>query len=261
MNRLLSKLRSIKRYFTYRGDTFYCQLCERSARVFLPRNKKTIGQETITKYNIVAMGDRGHCTCPWCGSTDKERLVWWYLSQILASGQKILHVAPEKNTRRRIQTLSNIEYICGDKFYDNPRYKDGRYSGVDQIDITALPYADHSFDIIICNHVLEHVEDDARALSELHRVLKVGGKAILQVPISYIIETVEDFTAKTEIERELKFGQIDHVRIYGTDYPARLERAGFAVIDIAPEDRPSLAKFGVNPREHLYVVESSPDVL
>lgn len=201
------------------------------------------------------MGNRKHYQCPWCGSTDKERLVWWYLSQILAPGQRILHIAPERNTRRRIQEIPNIEYTCGDKFYGDPRYKDGRYDGVDEVDITALPYADHSFDIIICNHVLEHVEDDVRALSELHRVLKPGGKAILQVPVSYSTKTIEDPTAKTEEEHERVYGQRDHVRIYGTDYPARLEKAGFVVIDIAPEGRPSLAKFGVNLLEHLYLCE------
>lgn len=201
------------------------------------------------------MGNRDHYQCPWCGSTDKERLVWWYLSQILVPGQKILHIAPEKNTRRRIQAMPNMEYICGDKFYDNPRYKDGRYSGVDQIDITALSYPDKSFDIIICNHVLEHVEDDARALSELHRVLKTGGTSILQVPVSYITETIENPAMRTEKQRERAFGQIDHVRIYGTDYPQRLEEAGFSVTDIAPTNRPYLSRYGVNPREHLYIAE------
>lgn len=149
--------------------------------------------------------------------------------------------------------MPGIEYVCGDKFYGSPRYKDGRYDGVDEIDITALPYADKSFDSIICNHVLEHIEDDSCALSELYRVLKSGGKAILQVPISYITKTIEDPSARTEEEREQTFGQIDHVRIYGTDYPARLKKAGFVVTDIAPENRPPLTRFGVNPREHIYI--------
>lgn len=254
MNSLFAKFRAIKHYFTYCGGTFYCPLCERSARLFLPnRNKSIIGQKTIDKYNIVAMGNRQHYQCPWCGSTDKERLVWWHLSQLLSSGQKILHIAPERNTRRRIQEIPDIDYTCGDKFYGDMRYMDGRYSGVDQIDVTSLPYTDRSFDIIICNHVLEHVGDESRALSELYRVLKKGGKAILQVPVSYATKTIEDCSVKTEEERERTFGQIDHVRIYGIDYPTRLEKVGFVVIDISPGDRPSLSRYGVNASEHLYL--------
>jgi len=177
------------------------------------------------------------------------------VSKLITPGQRILHIAPEKNTRRRIAQIPGVEYICGDKFYDNPRYRDGRYDGVQEIDITELPYGDNFFDLVICNHVLEHVEDDALALAELHRVLKKGGKAILQVPVSYDTVTIEDGTAQTEAERERIFGQIDHVRIYGVDYPMRLEKAGFVVTDIAPECRPSLDRFGVNKREHLYVAE------
>lgn len=239
----------------YRGDEVFCPLCEKPAHEFLPNIKETAGHKAIDQYQIVSMGKRAHYRCPWCGSTDKERLVWWYLETILAPGQRVLHVAPEVQTRRRIQAIPGIEYVSGDKFYGNERYHDGRYEGAAEIDITDLPYADESFDIIICNHVLEHVEDDRRALSELYRVVKPNGKAILQVPVSYQTKTIEDTSLKTEKEREQSFGQIDHVRIYGTDYPTRLEEAGFTVTDIAPEDRPDLSKYGVNPREHLYIAE------
>lgn len=248
-----SFLQSLRLGMRYWGTAMYCPLCERTARVFLPNTKELPGQKTIDRYHIVAMGKRSNYRCPWCNSTDKERLVWWYLSQLSLAGKRILHVAPERVTRRKLEQVPGIDYVCGDKFYGHSRYSDGRYEGAENIDITSLPYTEQSFDLIICNHVLEHVEDDTRALSELYRVLKPGGQAIPQVPISYDTPTIEDRTIQTEKEREIAFGQVDHVRIYGTDYPSRLEQAGFSVIDIGPEDRPSLDRLGVNPREHLYI--------
>jgi ubiquinone/menaquinone biosynthesis C-methylase UbiE len=101
---------------------------------------------------------------------------------------------------------------------------------MDKVDIAKFKYEDNSFDVIICCHVLEHVPDDRKAMSELYRVLKPGGWAILQVPISLSLEkTYEDPTVATPKERERAFGQCDHFRIYGRDYIDRLESAGFSV--------------------------------
>ena len=99
-----------------------------------------------------------------------------------------------------------------------------------QMDLAHIPFPDGTFDAIICNHVLEHIVDDLKAMAELHRVLKPGGWSILQVPISLSLRTTyEDFSIATPKEREEAFGQNDHVRIYGQDYVSRLERAGFKV--------------------------------
>lgn len=98
------------------------------------------------------------------------------------------------------------------------------------MDITDIRFPDDYFDEIICNHVLEHVIDDGKAMSELYRILNPGGWAILQVPISLTLKnTYEDFSITTITGREQALGQDDHVRIYAEDYQARLAQAGFKV--------------------------------
>lgn len=129
-----------------------------------------------------------------------------------------------------------------------------------EMDITAIGYSDESFDVIICNHFLEHIIDDASAMAELHRVLKTGGWGILQVPVSLsLANTFEDSTITVPEERENAFGQSDHVRIYARDYPRRLAAVGFRVKPFewwkeqafsASENR-----YGLLRDETLYVVE------
>jgi len=117
--------------------------------------------------------------------------------------------------------LNNIDYLTADLNPEQVMVK---------MDITAIQYPDKTFDAILCNHVLEHIPDDRKAMSELHRVLKPGGWAILQVPVSKVLEqTYEDSTITSPQEREKHFGQKDHVRIYGKDYSQRLKEAGFEV--------------------------------
>ena len=160
-------------------------------------------------------GGYRYALCPRCHSTDRERLVYWYIinkTKILNSSKNIRlsHIAPEKNLQKILKSFSHIKYISGDL---NPLVANRK------IDITNINFGNDYFDFIICNHVLEHVQDDRKAMSELFRVLKPGGEAILQVPISkYNKETFEDFSIILSEEREKYFGQKDHVRIYGKDY-------------------------------------------
>ena len=120
-----------------------------------------------------------------------------------------------------IQKHDNIDYLTADLNPEGVMVK---------MDITDIDYPDSTFDTIICNHVLEHIIDDHKAMSELHRVLKPGGWAILQVPISFSLDkTFEDASVTAPEEREQVFGQCDHVRIYAPDYIDRLEQAGFQV--------------------------------
>ncbi len=148
--------------------------------------------------------------------------MWLYLqneTDFFIKNYKVLHIAPEQEFLRKFKRMSNLNYISADL-----------YSPIVDVkaDILDLPFEDESFDIIFCNHVLEHIEDDAKAMSELYRVMKPGGWGILQVPMKNSLEkTYEDFSIKDPKERQKHFGQYDHVRWYGMDYFDRLEKAGF----------------------------------
>jgi len=159
-----------------------------------------------------------------------------------------LHIAPEKNLQKVFKVFSKIKYISGDL---NPLLADMK------IDVTDIKFKNNHFDFIISNHVLEHVKDDRKAMSELFRILRPGGEAILQVPISkYNKRTFEDFSIVLPEEMEKYFGQKDHVRIYGKDYKKKLESVGFKVElydiknDLSIKD---VKKYGINKEEILYI--------
>ena len=148
----------------------------------------------------------------------------------------------------------NIEYIPCDLSPVEYDFK-GNIK-VEQIDITKIPYKENYFDVVICNHVLEHIPYDIQAMTELYRVMKKGGWGILQVPIDYNRQkTYEDFTITAPKEREKAFGQHNHVRWYGRDYKDRLNNAGFKVAeeDYAKEFSPDkLFQFGLLSSELIY---------
>jgi SAM-dependent methyltransferase len=160
--------------------------------------------------------------CPNCKAHPRQRLFQLHLNQhpdLLQGDLKVLHFAPEYIFRQQFSAMKNLEYITAD--LNNP--------AVDiRIDIINIPYPDNTFDVILCSHVLEHVPDDRKAMSELFRVLKPGGWAHLQVPIDTSQQqTFEDPTITSPQDRLRHFGQEDHVRMYGLDYEDRLQAAGF----------------------------------
>jgi len=162
----------------------------------------------------------------------------------------MLHIAPEWTLRKPLLKCGLETYITGNL--------DPWLSDV-SLDITDIPYPNKSFDLLMANHVLEHVPDDTKAMSEIRRVLKPGGHAILQVPLTYIREkTIEDKDALswTDAERETTFGQRDHVRIYAfADYKRRLSDAGLTVnaIDWTTCSFRQAEKAVLNPNERLIV--------
>lgn len=210
-------------YFRYIGDEFYCPFCDGHYNEFLPMGFKN---DVFMEKDIIGGGYRENAVCPRCHSIDRERLIYLYLTNrtnVYDSKLKVLHIAPEINLQASLMKNKSLEYICGDL---KPQIE----KGVIELNVVNLQFESNYFDVIICNHVLEHVIDDSKAMQELYRVLKSSGWAILQVPISTSLdETFEDSNIDTFEERLKKFGQGDHVRIYGQDYIKRLTGVGFSV--------------------------------
>ncbi len=190
----------------HRGDLVECPCCGSTFSRFLPHR------------------GRSHAKCPRCGSLERHRLLWLFLERetdLFAGGRSLLHLAPEYAFLRRLSRTAGLRYVTGDL--------DSALADL-ELDVMDLPFGNESFDSLICNHVLEHVEDDRRALAEFHRVLRSGGWAILMCPVDRRrAATLEDATVRAPADRHRVFGQSDHVRLYGRDYADRLAGAGFAV--------------------------------
>ena len=157
-------------------------------------------------------------------SLERHRLFWLYLKNettFFSAPLRVLHFAPEQAFVQKFKKQKNLSYTTTDL---NSPIADVK------ADICDLPFKDNSFDFIICNHVLEHIPDDTKAMQELHRVLAPKGTAILQVPYDAKLSTTfEDNTITEQSERTRIFGQYDHLRVYGMDYFKKLASVGFNV--------------------------------
>lgn len=195
--------------FFLRGNKYTDPIDGNSYRKFLP-----YGYEKVRE-NVLAPGTL---------SLERHRLCWLYLqneTDLFTQPQKLLHFAPEQAFLKRFRKLKHLDYTTTDL---NSPIADVK------ADICNLPFDDNSFNFIICNHVLEHIPDDLKAMKELYRVLAPGGTAILQVPYDRDRNTTfEDDSITDPKERARIFGQYDHVRVYGMDYFEKLEATGFIV--------------------------------
>lgn len=190
----------------YRGSRVECPLCHGHFRRFKSHR------------------GRRHARCPRCGAAERHRLLALFLERetdLLRAPHRVLHFAPEPPVAALLSPRANLEYVSGDL---TPG------AAMEVMDITSIPRQDASFDVVICNHVLEHVPDDRQAMRELFRVLEPGGTAYLQHPIDPDrASTDEDPSIDDPAEQLRRFGQQDHVRIYGRDHVTRLAEAGFQV--------------------------------
>ena len=193
--------------------------------------------------------------CPICWSGTRTRLALLYLQRetdLFRRETRVLHVAPEMGIFDVLSRAASVSYWPCD--LDPTRYF---ADDIAKVDVTNLDFDDGTFDVVLANHVLEHVEDDARAMLEIWRVLEPGGWAMLQVPISLqLTGTYEDPSLRSPADRERAFGQHDHVRLYACDYPDRLRAAGFEVeiYDVASSHGSEIVDaWLLNPREKIYV--------
>lgn len=218
-----------------KGDKVECPICESHFKSFLP-------------YGTVKRRD--NVLCPRCLSLERHRLLWVFLKEktdFFTAPHDLLHIAPEQCFYKRFRQMPNLRHVTAD--LESP------LADV-KMDIHDMPFRDGEFDIVLCNHVLEHVNDDHKAMTEIYRVLKPGGWAVMQVPIDDTrATTYEDWSITSEKDREIHFWQKDHVRLYGLDYPQRLEKAGFTVtpVDFTQEFSPEqIAKYRLMDGEIIY---------
>jgi len=198
--------------FFLKGNTFTDPIDGKSFRIFLPYG---YGKQ------------RENALSPSTLSLERHRLLWLYLkneTDFFTADKKILHFAPEQCFLKQFKTLKNLDYTTTDL---NSPLADVK------ADICNLPFSDNEFDVILCNHVLEHIPDDTKAIQELYRVLKPGGMGIFQIPQDLSRETTFEDDSITDKKKRAKiFGQYDHVRVYGLDYFDKLRSIGFKVEEV-----------------------------
>lgn len=216
--------------FIHRGDVVTCNCCGHSFKTFRP----------------LGYGEGPVGACWFCDSHPRMRMLKDYLTENMGQifeGKKILHIAPEKPIYNWLKSMPNADYTAGDKRTAGYRYP----KEVIDLDITKPPYKDNTFDVVMCNHVLEHIKNDGQAMREIYRILRPKGIAILLIPIDKDLEhTIEEPEGQTlsDEERAKAFGQFNHVRQYGLDYYDRLRSAGFEV-EIIPPVQDKIARYGL----------------
>ena len=237
---LLIKLSYVFKFFSgifYKGNNVECPSCEKSFRKFLSYGSKKV--------------ERDNVLCPYCLTLERHRLMWLYLkkeSNFFTDKLDVMHVAPEQCFYKRFRKQENLNYTTGDLLSPLADIK---------FDLHDIPLEDNKYDVVFCNHVLEHVEDDHKCMTELYRIMKPGGWGIFQVPIDFNRdETYEDPTITDPKDREEHFWQYDHVRLFGLDYPKKLEAAGFTVKTYDCEEKIGkelIERYRLQKEEKLYV--------
>ncbi len=195
-----------------RGSRYKDPIDGKGFRIFLPYGYETQRENILSPSTL---------------SLERHRLLWLWLQRetdFFSKTSKVLHFAPEQAFYKRFRKMKHLDYTTTDL---NSPLADVK------ADICNLPFGENEYDLIFCNHVLEHIPDDTKAMQELYRVLKPGGMAILQIPQELDrATTFEDDTITDRAERAKIFGQYDHVRVYGKDYFDKLRSIGFTVDEV-----------------------------
>ena len=199
----------------YVGRGRECPLCGTRRRRFLPYGYVTSREDAL---------------CPHCLALERHRMIWLWIERntdLMASRPRLLHIAPEVSLMRHFKRVyrGTEGYITAD--LESP-LADMHF------DVQHIPLESRSVDVVIANHLFEHVKDDRLAMRELYRIMRPGGWGIMVVPEDRgRATTFEDDTITVPAERTRIFGQYDHLRVYGRDYDDRLREAGFEVERIA----------------------------
>lgn len=221
----------------YKGNNVTCPVCERSFSKFL-----SYGSDLKHRENVL---------CPYDLTLERHRLMWLYLkneTDFFTAKLNLLHIAPEQCFHKTFKEMENIDYLTGDLVSPIADM---------HFDLHDIPLEDNRFDIVFCNHVLEHVDDASQCMSELYRVMKPGGWGIFQVPQDMTREeTYEDPSITSPEEREKHFWQKDHVRLFGKDYPDWLRKAGFDIQEYLPSEhfsKKEIEQYRLMENEILYI--------
>ena len=247
----------------WRGDACFCTVCGSQTRSFAFRGHN---YPVIEELGIIGAGKRA-VDCRICGSSDRDRLLWEYLQPILQQSQQkisVLHIAPELPVAKAIQRNKNIQYLAVDKHTKGYYYPSWVKHADIQREFTTQPT---HFDIVLCGHVLEHVEDDGLALQQLIKKLKPHGKLVISVPIAEKLGTTRELDEAVWLrlstsEKIALFGQEDHRRLYGADLLDRFQKGSktseenwsFYGSEKAPTE---LKKQGLNAKERLIIYSST----
>ncbi len=219
----IKKFRNVVFRNIFRGNKYYCIYCGNHANRFLSAGSHS---PRVQELDAVGIARRKNAVCPFCGSSDRSRLLRIYLQKQMAefagSSIKLLHIAPDDILARWLRLQPGIDFTCGSLYPEDF----AEFNAV-KLDVAAIDFPDNSFDVILCNHVLQQVPDHLAAMREISRVLVPGGWALIQVPIARkLAATDEDLTLSDPHEKRRRFGSTLHCRIYGNDYSQLLQDNG-----------------------------------
>jgi len=217
--------RLIPRHYLQHVSHFFLQVFS----LFMRGNKFEDPINGITYRKLLPYGrikSRENALAPDSMSLERHRLMWLFLKEktnFFTSKLRFLHIAPEYCFIKLFKKMNNLDYVTGDLI--------SPWADV-QMDVHDIPFEADSFDVVICNHVLEHVDDAHKVMSEFYRVMKKGGWGIFQVPIDInSLTTQEDKSITDPKERERLYWQSDHLRLFGLDYGEKLSKVGFKVTE------------------------------